>query len=126
MSWHYFALYYILEMVRGGKRCMKGKGCCGGLNWLQCGACGRFELYENCGMEGEYDEEKVKSVAFICRMCELEKMNAWKIDISGRMSVVELRLQGVYEKLAMIDLNVSGVKESSENAAKARCAVLET
>ena len=39
-------------------------------NWVQCDKCKGWELFENCGLEGEFDEITFDGVELECRMCK--------------------------------------------------------
>jgi hypothetical protein len=44
-----------------------------GINWIQCDSCTRWEIYENSGLAGPYDEDKVGVAKFECRFCGLSR-----------------------------------------------------
>src|ERR1051325_12007680 len=80
---------------------------CGGMNLVKCAECGGSELFENCGLEGEYDKMKLKCAEFVCRHCVAEKgindidkwkkevdewkkgIDSWKIEINRRLDLAE-------------------------------------
>jgi predicted nuclease with TOPRIM domain len=97
-------------MGKGSKVCPGGKSCCGGLNWVQCDLCNRFEMYENSGFAGEYDEKKVESLKFVCKICELVK---WKDVVSVKVDALEKQLTAVNDRLERVEKNVEAVKEDS-------------
>jgi tetrahydromethanopterin S-methyltransferase subunit B len=91
-----------------GRGCTGGNGCGGiGLNWVFCDACNRVELYENCGMDGAFDVEKIKAVQFVCDFCKLnESMNDRVVRLEQRMD----EMCDVWERMKQ---RVDGVKEES-------------
>jgi hypothetical protein len=98
-------------MAKVAKRCVSGKTCCGGLHWVQCDRCDRYELYENCGLDGEYVEEKVQTLKFVCRLCGVEErqavtdgcMNEWKSDMNARMTELEEWKNGVSVRVSALE-----------------------
>jgi len=96
------------------------KGVVNCVNWVQCDVCDRYELYENCGMEGEYDQKKVDAASFTCRLCVMEEwkseekvrvteLETWK---SERMSELEEWKRGLNERVSELELGLNAVSES--------------
>jgi hypothetical protein len=117
-------------MVKLAKCAVSGlKECCGGLRWVQCDRCGRYELYENCGIDGEYDEDKVKAAAFVCRMCVLEEKEAanavWMNGVNAWQGEVHERLNAMDECLASMGKSMSDVKEENVKAMKDECGLMK-
>lgn len=44
-----------------------------GLNWLACDTCSGWEIFENSGLPGPYNEKEVNKVKFTCRHCKVLK-----------------------------------------------------
>src|SRR5437867_1860526 len=42
-----------------------------GVYWLACDTCRRWEVYENTGLPGPYDEVKVRNAKFNCQLCAI-------------------------------------------------------
>src|SRR5580704_14007394 len=115
-------------------------------NWVQCDKCDRYEVYENCGFAGEYDQKNVDTLKFVCKFCEMaEWMNGvnvrvtefeewkngvnervaaldeWKIGANERVSVLETELKEVRECLERVGQRVDVVKEDSVKVVQAEC-----
>jgi hypothetical protein len=105
-------------MVKKGTCCRTGKDCCGGLKWVLCDRCDENVLYENCGMEGEYDEAKVHLHKFVCRMCKSEE---GKSELAEKLKACEERLMLFSERLPILDAGLVRVTEESKNVVKDEC-----
>jgi hypothetical protein len=75
-------------------------------DWVNCGACGRWEVFENCkrelGLE-EFDAKEVKEIVFTCRMCvqdtRLEKLEARVDVLTGKFEeLVGCKLQEMMDE----------------------------
>ena len=53
-----------------------------GLNWIECSLCKEWILYENSGIKGKFDKERIRKTYFEFRGCQFEnKLNMWKQEI---------------------------------------------
>jgi hypothetical protein len=86
-------------------------------------------MYENCGLEGEYDQKKVETVTFVCRLCEVDvwksgvnvrvtEFEEWKNEVNARVSALETALNAVSECVAKMGMSVEAVKEDSVKVVK--------
>jgi hypothetical protein len=90
---------------RGGKSGRSvGRQCVGG-DWVQCGECDEWVVYENSGVKGVFDAKALKDVEFVCRVCRLERRMKGQEGICGdgvlgeRLRAVELSLTEVKKRL---------------------------
>jgi hypothetical protein len=101
-------------------------------NWVQCDKCDRYEVYENCGFVGEYDQQKVETLKFVCKFCEMAEwkngvnvrvteLEEWKNGANERVSVLETELKEVRECLERVGQRVDVVKEDSVKVVQAEC-----
>jgi hypothetical protein len=83
-------------MRKGARGSSSGRGADSDVNWLQCDDCNRYELYENCGFEGEYDQKKVDTLKFVCKWCGMDE---WKSGVNARLSELSDWKNGVNARL---------------------------
>jgi len=43
------------------------------INWVECSACGRWDLYENYNTGQPYNKNKLSKINLVCRLCTLEQ-----------------------------------------------------
>ena len=48
-------------------------------HWVQCNKCDRWELFENSGISGTFDETRVNEMKFECRFCAVD-VNSGSMD----------------------------------------------
>jgi len=87
------------------------------MNWVLCDKCNRMELYENCGMEGEFDQKKVDALEFVCEMCKMNEwktsMTEWKNGVDERLMIFDAKLNDVCERLDGLSRSVDVMNETS-------------
>ena len=86
------------------------------LNWVQCDQCQRWELFDNTGLGGEFDERAVKDIKFICRMCKLESMVGGQYggECSERLRRVEEELKSLSKRVNELEAVVQGTRTEVE------------
>ena len=67
------------------------------LNWIQCDKCQGWDLFENSGIGGKFNEKVLCSVQFDCRLCQMER-----------------RVEGLVGKVREVEETVAEVKERVE------------
>jgi hypothetical protein len=68
------------------------------LNWIQCDKCSSWNLFENSGLSGDFDEKSFKDVKVECRMCHMENNQVqWQKGIEKAIEEVSERV-GKLEK----------------------------
>jgi hypothetical protein len=89
-----------------------GEGCCGGLKWVGCDRCSGWEQFENTGIGGEYDSERVEQANFVCRLCRMEERAAatekermeWMKEHENAMKLLSERIASIEVKLGDVGL----------------------
>ena len=61
-------------------------------HWVQCDRCDRWELFENRGIPGNFDETRVKQVKFECRLCA----------VNANSETYDARIVGLEQQLAQV------------------------
>lgn len=85
-----------LTSARGGNKensvdVVPGEKC----HWVQCDQCDRWELFENSGIGGKFDETRISQVKFQCRLCCM-------LCSVNECSGLEARIVGVEQHLAQV------------------------
>jgi len=63
------------------------------LDWVQCDTCARWEIFDNTGTPGKYNEERMANTKFVCRACGTDRMikelTSENASLKTRISVLE-------------------------------------
>ena len=101
---------------------------------MQCDRCDRWELFENSGMVGEYDEEEMEKHEFVCRNCECDErqkvmdvmMNECKVFMCkqdmdhAKIVEIELKMNALFARLDKVEEIVSE-RDQSMIAVESEC-----
>jgi hypothetical protein len=76
--------------------------------WVECDVCERWELFENTGLGGEFDEVTIGDQRFECRMCKLEarmEQQAQERKREGdKLSNIEKEVQSIVSRLDVLEM----------------------
>jgi len=84
-----------------------GKGGMGDC-WVQCDRCERYELFENSGIEGEFDPKTIDTIIYVCKLC------VWQSGVVERVDGLEKELSDVVKRVVNVEKSLeclSVVKE---------------
>ena len=72
------------------------------LDWVECDKCRRWDIFENTGLPGEYCEEALSKIKYICRQCDsdklIKKLSDENKELKTRVSVLEEALKANSKK----------------------------
>ena len=83
---------------------------CIGMNWVQCDKCDRYDVFENTGIEGEYDQKVIETLMYECRVC------VWQRGVFERLDGLANELKEVKKRLTEVEERVEWV-----NSVKEKC-----
>jgi hypothetical protein len=69
------------------------------LNWIQCDKCQGWDLFENSGIGGKFNEKVLCSVKFDCRLCRMERCVDGVVDKVREVEGTVAEVKGRVEKL---------------------------
>src|SRR2546425_865098 len=75
-----------------------------GIFWLSCDGCQRWELFENTGLPGPYDEMKVKKAKFTCQFCI----------ITGKLEAALSEIGSLSNKIVKLETGIAANKENEK------------
>ena len=87
-----------------------------GLNWIECSLCKEWILYENSGIKGKFDKERIEKTDFECRGCQL---NLWKQEIiewkngMDAWKEQECCMLMMEARIVELDIRMSGIEGAS-------------
>ena len=76
---------------------------------MQCDSCDRWELFDNCGMEGEYDEEEMKKHEFVCCNCEFDEWQKVMEVVTNECKVFMCKQDMDHAKIVEIELKINAL-----------------
>lgn len=78
-------------------------------NWVQCDKCQGWELFENSGIGGRFDQTRISKVKFQCRMCGVSASSG---DLEARIAALEQHLaQGRKSLDEGMEVRIKAVEE---------------
>ena len=97
----------------------------GGLDFVSCDECGRWDLFENCKRElglDKFDRKEIGRIRFCCRMCKFEDrikgLEARVLDVESRVGSVQRRITEMDSetecKVIVVKGEVADVKKDLE------------
>ena len=67
------------------------------VNWIQCDRCKGWDIFENSGISGKFDEKVLADVKFDCRMCRMERRVEGLVGKVEEVSECVVKLEGKVE-----------------------------
>ena len=100
------------QSTPGAKGAEGGNG--GILNWVECGKCNDWILFENCGVKGPYDEKRLEKEKIECKTCKLldrvyklERDNSCLqqhvLDLEDRLKAIEEQNKELTQREAVVN-----------------------